>query len=157
MKHLSNFSKFIIEQDLGFGAPPAPAKKTQEFSFVFIEPDEYSKVYKKKYPDGTSSANYPTFVATEKELSSWADTNIKASEKEKITEAEVSVKKNNFLEILKGEKTNASDSDYLFLEKFKNACYAGLSSKKAADTTIFFTKDLEPTTSNISVTFVVLK
>lgn len=158
MKHVKPYPNFIFEQEIPLDPnAAAPVAKEKEHLFVFLEPDEYSKIKKKQYPDGSSTADYPTFTATDKELTDWATKNIAKSEKHKMTDSELETKRKNLLDIVTGKKPNVADSDLPFLEKLKNATATNIFGTKKADTTVLFTKKGEPTTHNIEVTFITLR
>lgn len=158
MRHIVKYTDFIFEQDMAMdpNAAAAPVKE-KEHLFVFLEPDEYGKIKKKTYPDGSSTADYPTYSATEAELADWAKKNVTTTEKHKMTDSEVEVKRKNLVEILIGKKQNVADSDLPFLEKIKNAAQSDMFGSRKPDTSIFFTKKGVPTTHNIEVTFITLR
>lgn len=157
MKHIKDYPIFIFEQAMPMdAATPAPAKD-KVFSFVFLEPDEYGKLKKKTYPDGSSIADYPTYAATETDLNDWAKKNIASSDKHKLTDSELEVKRKNLVEITTGKKSNVADNDLPFLEKLKNACMTDMFANRKPDTTIYFTKKGVPTAHDIEVTFITLR
>ena len=58
------------------------------------------------------------------------------------------------MEIVKGKKTNVSDTDLTFIEKLKNAVTTDIFGNKEAVMEVVFTQDGSPTTTAINVTFI---
>lgn len=156
MKYVKPYKNLLLEQEMPVDQAAAPAKD-KEFLYVFLEPDEYSKIKKKTYPDGSSTADYPTFSSTEKDIMDWAKKNIVSTDKHKMTDGELETKRKKLLEVLTGKRSHVADSDMPFLEKFKNASQTDMFGIRKPDTSVFFTKKGEPTTHNIEVTFITIR
>lgn len=165
MKHLKNYKQYIVEQALppapgmpgdpnAPGAAVAPAK---EYLFAFIGDKGDEGIRRRKYPDGSVIIEYPTFAATEADLEGWVKSNVTSTEKQKHTESDLELKKKNLINIIKGHRSNISDSDMTFIEKLKNAVTTDVFGKKHTPIEVVFNHDGEPTTSAINVTFVRIK
>jgi hypothetical protein len=158
MKHIKPYTQLLLEQEAM--VDPNAAASTQaekEFIYVFLEPDEYSKIKKKTYPDGSSTADYPTFSSTEKELTDWTKKNIASTDKNKMSDSELETKRKKLIDVVTGKKSHVADSDLPFLEKLKNASLTDMFGNRKPDTSVFFTKKGEATTHNIEVTFITLR
>jgi hypothetical protein len=165
MKHLKDYKQYIVEQALppapgmpgdpnAPGAAPAPAK---EYLFTFVGDKADDGIRRRKYPDGSVIVEYETFATTEKELEDWVKSNIISTEKQKHTDSDLEIKKENLINIVKGHKINISDSDLTFIEKLKNAVTTDVFGKKHTPIEVVFAHDGEPTTNAINVTFIRLK
>jgi hypothetical protein len=159
-KYIAKYSAFIYEQDMGMmpGAVPgaaAPKKITYPFIFVSGPGDEGSK--RKKYPDGSTTIEYLCYSLEIEELTGWADKNIVSTNKEKLSPSEISLRKSNLANIVKGDKLNIANEDLPFIEKLKNAVSADLLGKREPDVTVVYSHDGSPTTENINVTFIKYK
>jgi hypothetical protein len=157
MKHLKKYKEFVFEQALppgdpaAAGAAPPPPK---EYLFAFVGDRDDTGIRRRKYPDGSVVIEYPTYSVTEPELDEWIKKNVTSGEKQKHTDADLEVKKKNLMEIVKGKKTNVSDTDLTFIEKLKNAVTTDIFGNKEAVMEVVFTQDGSPTTNAINVTFI---
>ncbi len=159
MKHLKKYKEFVFEQALppmpgdpaAAGAAPAPPK---EYLFAFVGDRDDTGIRRRKYPDGSVVIEYPTYSVTEPELDEWIKKNVTSGEKQKHTDADLEVKKKNLMEIVKGKKTNVSDTDLTFIEKLKNAVTTDIFGNKESVMEVVFTQDGSPTTNAINVTFI---
>lgn len=163
-KHILKYSDFIFEQALdpmmgapAAGAPGAPAPKEKPFHFIFIDDPDEDGLNHKKYPDGSYSIDFPAFSLTNKEIEDWAKKNIISTEKEKLTDPVIDIRKKNLASILKGDKVNISSDDIPFIEKLKNAVSSDIFGRREPDVTVVFTRDNIPTTEDVKVTFVKYK
>ena len=155
-KYIKSYSTYLLEQDFGaMGAPAQPApKKEKPFHFIFIEDMDSDKAKSKKYPDGSRSVDFPTYSVTSDELSDWVKKNIIATDKNKLTDPVLDIRRNNIIELVKGDKVNISNDDIPFVEKLKNAVATNIFGRREPDTNVIFTSDQEPTTDVINVTFI---
>jgi hypothetical protein len=159
MKHLKKYKEFLVEQALppmpgdpaAAGAAPPPPK---EYLFAFVGDRDDSGIRRRKYPDGSVVIEYPTYSVTEPDLNDWIKKNVTSGEKQKHTDSDLEVKQKNLIEIVKGKKTNVSDTDLTFIEKLKNAVTTDIFGNKEAVMEVVFTQDGSPTTNAINVTFI---
>jgi hypothetical protein len=159
MKHLKKYKEFLVEQALppmpgdpaAAGAAPPPPK---EYLFAFVGDRDDSGIRRRKYPDGSVVIEYPTYSVTEPDLNDWIKKNVTSGEKQKHTDSDLEVKQKNLMEIVKGKKTNVSDTDLTFIEKLKNAVTTDIFGNKEAVMEVVFTQDGSPTTNAINVTFI---
>jgi hypothetical protein len=159
MKHLKKYKEFLVEQALppmpgdpaAAGAAPPPPK---EYLFAFVGDRDDSGIRRRTYPDGSVVIEYPTYSVTEPDLNDWIKKNVTSGEKQKHTDSDLEVKQKNLLEIVKGKKTNVSDTDLTFIEKLKNAVTTDIFGNKEAVMEVVFTQDGSPTTNAINVTFI---
>jgi len=159
-KHILNYSQFINEQSMGGpvlpgASPEAPPKDEKRYKFVFIDDDGELGLRRKKYPDGTVSADYPTYSTTETDIKDWTDKNIRADGK--LTSTVADIRKKNIVDIVTGKKVNIADDDMPFIEKLKNAVSTDLFADNEPDVNIIFTRKKEPTTQQVDVTFIKIR
>lgn len=158
MKHLKNYKQYLVEQEM----PPAPgdpaaagaAKPPKEYLFTFVGDSEDDGIRRRKYPDGSVVIEYPTYSTTEADLDTWIKSNVTSTEKQKHTGPDLEIKKKNLMNIVKGKRSNASDTDLTFIEKLKNAVKTDVFGNKEAVIEVVFTKDGIPTTNAINITFI---
>lgn len=87
LKYVIDRTSFIFEQD--FGVDPnaagqaAPVEKP--FKFLFLDTEMETK--RKKYPDGSITADYPVFSALRSELEDWVKKNIIQTDKNKLNQS----------------------------------------------------------------------
>lgn len=159
-KHIKKYLDFVFEQDM-MAAPmpgaPAAAPKKQIYTFIFVSGPDDEGVRRKKYPDGSTTIEYPCYSLELPELDQWIIKNIVSTEKQKLSQPEINLRKENLVNIIKGDKLNISDDDLPFIEKLKNAVSADLLGKKEPDLTVVYSHDGVPTTEDINVTFVKYK
>jgi hypothetical protein len=154
-KYISNYSQFIVEQDMGMGAAPAAAPKpVTRYKFIFISSKEDEGVSKKKYPDGSTNIQYSCYSVTDDDLTTWVKDNIIKTDKDKSNSSELELRKSNLIEIVKGDKANISNEDLPYLEKLRRALHTNLVGKEEPQVEVVFTKDGIPTTDSIDVTFI---
>lgn len=162
MKYLKNYTRYLLEQEIpampgepgAAGALPAPAKR---YLFTFIGDSSDEGIRRRKYPDGSVVIEYTTFSTTEVDLDTWVKSNVTSTDKQKHTDPDLEIKKKNLINIVKGSRSNISDSDMTFIEKLKNAVTTDVFGKKDTPIEVVFTQDGEPTTNAINVTFVRFK
>jgi hypothetical protein len=158
-KYIQKYSEFLLEQDAltGMGmpaAPAAPAPTIKKYEFLFMTGVDDAGTSRRKYPDGSTIIEYPSYSISAEDLSKWMDDNIISTDSNKLNPSEIEVRKNNILELIKGTKENISNEDLPFIEKLKNAVSANLIGKKEPDITVVYTKDGDPTTTDVNVTFI---
>lgn len=160
-KYIKTRAKFLLEQDLGVDAaqteaPPTPIAKPVEPIYHFIFIDAKDDMYRKreKFPDGSSEVNVPAFSAKEKDLRDWVEKNIIDSPNKAISDSVLDVRRNNIIDLVKGQKVNISDDDIPNIEKLKNAVNSDIFGKREAELLVTFTEDGEPTSENIETTFI---
>ena len=112
---------------------------------------------RKKYSDGSSVADYQVFSVLPSELKEWVDTNIIPTQKNKLTSSTEKLRKENIINIVSGKKVNISEEDIPFLEKLKNSLTTDIFGKREKILEVTFTHSGEPTTDDISVTFIPFK
>jgi len=154
--YIATFSQFILEQDFGtppMGATPVPPKE-KPVQFLFMDESEYDELNKKKYPDGSISMDFPCYSATPTQIADWTKKNIIATDKNKLSDITLELRKKNILGITKGDKVNISTDDVPFVEKLKNAVASDIFGTREPDVTVIFTKEGIPTTDNVAVTFI---
>jgi hypothetical protein len=158
MKHLKNYTQYLVEQEMppppGDPAAGAPAAPPKEYLFTFIGDSEDEGIRRRKYPDGSVVIEYPTYSTTEVDLDTWIKSNVTSTDKQKHTDTDLEIKKKNLMNIVKGKRSNASDSDLTFIEKLKNAVKTDVFANKEAVIEVVFTKEGIPTTNAINVTFI---
>lgn len=135
----------------------APAKKEKPCFFIFIDDAETSSLKKKKYPDGSSSFDFPTYSTTPSELDDWTKKNVISLAKKEMSDSELDIRRKNVSSIVKGDRSNIGDDDIPFIEKLKNAVTTEIFGNREPDTTVVFTKDGLPTTEDVKVTFIKYK
>lgn len=158
LKHILSRRGFLLEQDFGMTDPNAeggPTPKENPIKFLFLDPEMEEK--RKKYPDGSISADYPVFSTLKKELQDWVDKNIIQTDKNKLNSSTEKLRRENLVNIVSGKKVNISDDDYPFIEKLKNAVSTDIFGKREAVATVVFTYSGEPTIDDISITFIHIK
>jgi hypothetical protein len=160
--YIHNYRRFLIEQDLGMGMPPipgagAPPKKEKPVLFIFIDDKDNEELKRKKYPDGSSEVDFPTYSVLPSQITDWCSKNILPNEKNNLSDSVVELRRKNLVDIVKGDKLNIGDDDIPFIQKLKNAVSTDIFGKREPDTTVVFTKDMEPTTEDITVTFIKYK
>jgi hypothetical protein len=164
LKHIKTVKQFLFEQDLGLDMgltdpamggqeTPAPSKKPIKFLFL----DDELELNRKKYPDGSSSVEYPVYSTYKEDLEEWIDSNIQITDKNKLNSSTLKLRQDNLLKIVKGEKVNISDDDAEFIEKLKNAMITDMFGSREPELTIIFTEDGIPTTQEINITFIPIK
>lgn len=154
-KHILSYSKFLVEQDVMAGLPmdtPAAPKKEKMYDFIFL--DEKHGLKKKRYPDGTVSMDFPVFSVSDSQIKEWTNKNIIADGKENLSDSTAKLRRDNIISIIKGEKLNISNEDVPFLEKLKNAVITDIFGTRRPSVSIVFTKEDEPTTQDVDVTFI---
>lgn len=161
-KHILNYSDFIFEQAMdpmaamGAPAPGAPVKE-KPFHFIFIDSPEEDGISAKKYPDGSMSVDFPAFSVTSKELEDWVNKNIISTDKDKMSDPLLDVRRKNLIGIVKGDKVNIGKEDGPFIEKLKNAVSTDIFGRREPDVNVIFTRDQVPTTEDMKVTFIKYK
>jgi hypothetical protein len=157
-KHIHSYLDFILEQDMMAPSQPDPNQKPKviEYRFIFISGPEDTGVSRRKYQDGSIVIEYPCYSITQKELKEWANDNIIQSDKNKLTQSELEVRKNSLFNIVKGDRLNISHEDYPNLEKLKSSVSSNLIGKTEPDVTVVYSKGV-PTTEDIDVTFIKYK
>lgn len=159
-KYISKYSDFLFEQDLAaMGAPAAPAApkpKVVKYDFLFMTGPDDAGNGRRKYPDGSIIIEYPCYSATADELDEWTKNNIISTDKNKISQSELDVRRKSIIDIVKGDRVNISPDDLPFIEKLKNSAATNLLGQVLPDTTVVFS-DGKPTTDNINVTFIKYK
>jgi hypothetical protein len=156
-KHIKTYSSFLIEQAMPMGmegGAPAPAPKVQEYFFIFMGGPDDTGVSKKKYPDGSTTINYPSYSITLPDLEKWVGDSLVSTEKDKITPAVLDLRKKNLVNIVKGDKVNISKDDAPFIEKLKQAVSSDILGKREPDLPVIYLSDGTPTTENIDCTFI---
>ena len=161
-KHIKNYSDFLVEQDMGM--PPMPGaegaaapKKEKPFKFIFLDDIEDSKDRAKKYPDGTKEYNFATYSVLLPDLEDWVKKNIVSTDKTKLSDSELELRRKNVVNVVKGDKLNISDKDIPFIDKLRQAVSTDIFGSREPDTNVLFTKDFLPTTEQIDVTFIKYK
>jgi hypothetical protein len=158
-KHIKSYSKFLFEQEIP-GLPGEPAdgtapKKEKRYRFLFIDAlDDFSP---KRYPDGSLEYSLPSYSITQPGLEQWADKNITTTDKNKMNDSVVKLRKDNLINIVKGKKVNISKDDEEFIEKLKNAVATDIFGKREPNVTVIFTKAGIPLCDKIDVTFIEYK
>jgi hypothetical protein len=159
--YISSFSEFILEQDMGMsampGMPGAAPKKEKPVHFLFMDAAEYDDFSKKKYPDGSIAIDFPCYSATSTDLTDWAKKNIVPTDQNKLSDSTLELRRKNLVDIVKGDKMNISKEDIPFIEKLKNAVSSDMFGAREADVNVLFTKEGEPTTEEVAVTFIKYK
>jgi len=162
--YIHNYSKFknLLEQDMGLpmsGMPgeAAPPKKEKPLYFIFIDDKETKELKRKKYPDGSSEVDFPTYSVLPSEIDDWCKKNILNTEKNNLSDSVLDVRRKNLSEIVKGTRTNIGEEDIPFIEKLKNAVSTDIFGTREPDTTVTFTQDEIPTCEDIKVTFIKYK
>jgi hypothetical protein len=155
-KYISTYSNFLFEQGVPFAdpnaAPATATKKEEPIHFIFL--DDTDGLRKKKYPDGTSAVDYPAYSVSSAEIEEWVKKNIISTNKNNLTDPVLDIRRKNIVEIVKGNKVNIADDDIPFIEKLKNAVSTDIFGRREPDSTIIFTSDGRPTTTDIQVTFI---
>ena len=160
-RHIKNYVQFIFEQGLGF--PPVPgegtpvAKKEKPYKFIFLDDINDSMHLAKKYPDGTKEYNFDTYSVQITDLEDWVKKNIVSTDRNKLTDSELDLRRKNIIDIVKGDKVNISEDDSPFIEKLRHAVATDIFGSREPETSVLFTKDFLPTTEQIDVTFIKYK
>ena len=157
LKYILPRQGFLLEQDFGMAQEggEAAAPKESAMKFLFLDPEMEEK--RKKYPDGSISADYPVFSSLRGELEDWVDKNIIKTDKNKLNQSTEKLRRDNLINIVSGKKVNISEDDYPFIEKLKNAVSTDIFAKREATVTVVFTYSGEPTIDDISITFIPIK
>lgn len=160
--YIKNYLGFLLEQDMGMppmpGAEPASSPKPEKpLKFIFLDDIDDSKEHAKKYPDGTKEYNYNTYSVVLSDLEAWVKKNIVSTDKTKLSDSELELRRNNVINIVKGDKVNISEKDVPFIDKLRNAVSTDIFGSREPDTNVFFTKEQLPTTEQIDVTFIKYK
>ncbi|CAB4158865.1 hypothetical protein UFOVP699_38 [uncultured Caudovirales phage] len=159
-KHIKKYLDFVFEQDM-MAAPmagaPAAAPKKIKYPFIFVSGPDDEGIKRKKYPDGSVTIEYPCFSLELSQLEEWIEKNIISTEKEKLSQPEINLRKENLVNIVKGDKLNIANEDLPFIEKLKNAVSADLLGKKEPSIAVVYSHDGVPTTEDINVTFIKYK
>ena len=160
-KYIKEYNKFLLEQDMAaMGMPGAPAAgaaapaKEKPFHFIFLDADGSEGMYKKKYPDGSMAADYPTYSVTSAELDTWVKDNIFSDDENKMKDSEVEVRRKSIVDIVKGDRVNIGKDDIPFIEKLKRSLSTDTFGRREPEVTIVFTSDGHPTTEEVDVTFI---
>lgn len=163
-KHIKGFQNFLFEQGIPIDlaatdptAAPAVAVKEKPFHFIFINSPEEDGINRKKYPDGSISVDFPAFSVTSKEIEDWVNKNIISTDKHKMNDPVLDIRRKNLINIVKGDKVNISQDDAPFIEKLKNAVSTDIFGRREPDVNVIFTRDDVPTTEDIKVTFIKYK
>lgn len=156
-KYINKYSDFLFEQDMmaGMGTPPvAAAPKKIEYEFLFMIDSNDAGNHRRKYPDGSIVIEYPCYSIDLDTLTTWTKDNI-VSPDNKLNNSELEIRRQNLIDIVKGDKQDTSIDDLPIVEKFKNAVAAKTIDgvKYKPDVTVTFS-DGVPTTDNINVTFI---
>lgn len=156
-KHIRKYSEFIVEQDMGISAPgglPAPGiKKPIEYKFLFMTGRDDVGNGRRKYPDGSVVIEYPCYSINSEKLKSWSQENIVSSDKNKLNDSELDIRRKSLEDIVKGDRINISNDDLPFIEKLKNSAASNIVAKQLPDVTVVFS-DNTPTTQDLDVTFI---
>jgi hypothetical protein len=143
------------------GIPPIPGaaapKKEKPVLFIFIDDKDTEELKKKKYPDGSSEVDYPTYSVLPSQIKDWCGKNILPTEKNDLSDNVLEIRRKNIVDIVTGDKLNIGDDDIPFIQKLKNAVSTDIFGKREPDTTVVFTQDMKPTTEDITVTFIKYK
>lgn len=150
-KYISNYAKFILEQDMGLPAAPKPVTR---YKFIFISGKDDEGISKKKYPDGSTNVQYACYSVNDTDITQWADSNIISTDKGKLNPSELELRRTNLIDIVKGDKVNVSNEDLPYLEKLRRALSTNLVGKAEPQVEVVFTKDGIPTTGDINITFI---
>ena len=160
-KYIKSRKEFLLEQDLGMESAPqetpqVPVAKSKEpiYYFVFIDRKDKDFKTRSKYPDGTSEVNMPAFSVKEKDLKDWVDKNVIDSPDKAVSNSVLDVRRQNIIDLVKGEKTNISDEDIPNIDKLKNAVNSDIFGRREPELLVVFTDNDEPTSENIETTFI---
>ena len=80
-----------------------------------------------------------------------------STDKNKLTDSVLDIRRSNLINIVKGKKVNISDEDIPFIEKLKNVVSTDIFGSRGSDVEVTFTRAGEPTTNDIDVTFIKYK
>lgn len=162
LKHIHTYSQYLVEQGMDPmsampAEPVAPIKKEKPVYFIFLDDSESSDKDRKKYPDGSSEIDFPTYSILPSQMKEWCDKNILSTDKNKLNDSVLTMRRENLLNIVTGDRVNISKEDIPFIEKLKNAVSTDIFGKREPDTTVVFTSDNIPTTEDVKVTFIKYK
>jgi len=157
-KYIIPFKKFLFEQELGDTPAPDPAAvapvKVKPYTFVFMNDAKRDKLKKKRYPDGSSEVQFPSYSVTPDEMEEWAKKNVVSLGANVIQDSELEVRQKNLIDIVSGKKANISKEDIPFIEKLKNAVATDIFGRRDPDISVIFAADGAPTTEDVDVTFI---
>lgn len=157
LKYLKNYSKYLVEQDMGMPADPAAAGAPPpqvKYNFIFIPEAEKGS---KKYPDGSSYEIFPSYEIAETDLDKWLDSNIVSSKEKELADSAIKVKKTSLKDFISGKKDKISPEDIGFIEKFKNSVSTDMKGTKKDDIEVIFSQSNgTPYTNDLDVTFIII-
>lgn len=158
-KHIKKYSQFIFEADEAMGVDPmaagtAPAKPATRYKFIFISDKSDEGVARKKYPDGSVVVTYTCYSLNDAELEKWIKENVIKSDKDKSAKNEIEVRQENLSSLVKGDKTTTATEDVIYLEKLRRSLGAKLVGRVEPVVDVVYTRDGQPTTTDIDVTFI---
>jgi hypothetical protein len=159
IKYISSYSEFknkLNEQDamggmpmdptMGGAGPPAPVAKEEIHYFLFIDhPLKKKKI--KDYEDGGYTKRYTSYKVGNKELEEWLDKNIKEEKDSKVD-------KDDILNAITGERFSLTNDEVKFLDKFRiQVTELKRIGEENVSVDIYFDKKKEPSTNDLTVTF----
>jgi hypothetical protein len=158
-KHIKKYSQFIFEADAAIGMDPmaagaAPTKPAIRYKFIFITDKSDEGVARKKYPDGSVVVTYNCYSLNDTELDTWIKENVIKNDKDKSAKTEIEVRQENLSSLVKGDKTTTATEDVIYLEKLRRALGAKLVGRVEPVVDVVYTRDGQPTTTDIDVTFI---
>ena len=158
-KHIKEYRQFIFEEEMAMGADPmaagaAPAKPATRYKFIFITDKSDEGVARKKYPDGSVVVTYNCYSLNDLELDTWIKENVIKNDKDKSAKTEIEVRQENLSSLVKGDKTTTATEDVIYLEKLRRALGAKLVGRVEPVVDVVYTRDGQPTTTDIDVTFI---
>jgi hypothetical protein len=158
-KHIKKYSQFIFEADEAMGvdsmaAGTAPAKPATRYKFIFISDKSDEGIARKKYPDGSVVVTYTCYSLNDAELEKWIKENVIKSDKDKSAKNEIEVRQENLSSLVKGDKTTTATEDVIYLEKLRRSLGAKLVGRVEPVVDVVYTRDGQPTTTDIDVTFI---
>lgn len=158
-KHIKKYSQFIFEADEAMGVDPmaagtAPAKPATRYKFIFISDKSDEGIARKKYPDGSVVVTYTCYSLNDAELEKWIKENVIKSDKDKSAKNEIEVRQENLSSLVKGDKTTTATEDVIYLEKLRRSLGAKLVGRVEPVVDVVYTRDGQPTTTDIDVTFI---
>jgi hypothetical protein len=158
-KHIKEYYQFIFEEDMAMGVDPmaagaAPAKPATRYKFIFIVDKSDEGIARKKYPDGSVVVTYNCYSLNDTELDKWIKDNVVKNDKDKSAKNEIEVRQENISKLVKGDKTTTAKEDVIYLEKLRRALGAKLVGRVEPVVDVVYTRDGQPTTTDIDVTFI---
>lgn len=157
-KHIKEYDKFLLEQDMAAMGAPAPAAappvKEKPFHFIFLDEDGSEGLYSKKYPDGSLSVDYPVYSVTRADLDKWVKDNIFSDGNNKMNDSELDIRRKSLIDIVSGDRVNVGNEDIPFIKKLKRAVSTDTFGRREPEVTVVFTRHGHPTTEEVDVTFI---